>query len=85
MLLLKISIWGTSQLGRARLELLAFEAISVSSFGRKLLWLSASGKTIMRWRLRASLCRVLHGQISRRFKQFDDMHSARPRTPWYRL
>lgn len=44
MLLLEIGVRGTPKLRRAGLELLALEAISVRSFGRKLLWLPASGK-----------------------------------------
>lgn len=43
MLLLEECVRGTSKLGRAGLELLALEAVSVGSFGRKLLWLTASG------------------------------------------
>ena len=43
MLLLEIGVRGTSKLGRAGLELLALEAVSVGSFGRKLLWLTAAG------------------------------------------
>lgn len=44
MLLLEIRVRSTAKLRRAGLELLALEAVSVRSFGRKLLWLPAPGK-----------------------------------------
>lgn len=46
MLLLEIGVRGTPKLRRAGLELLALEAVSVRSFGRKLLWLPASGRKL---------------------------------------